>query len=158
MMNNYDLFEPYPISPVKITRLAGYGSTNYQVEDIDGQTYLFKHHMDPNSIKRIKAENKIMTYLSKQLPIEVSSPYYDGLITYPDHSFSRMLCFINGIFLKDIQATSELSFNFGKIIALSHQSLSTYRDAEIEAYDHKWNLINCLDLSLIHISEPTRPY
>ena len=78
MKNNYDLFEPYPISPVKITRFVSYGSTNYKVEDLDGQTYLFKHHMDRNSIKRIKAENKIMTYLSKQLPIEVSSPSYDG--------------------------------------------------------------------------------
>ena len=158
MSNNYNLFEPYPISPIKITRLAGYGSTNYKVEDLDGQTYLFKHHMDPNSIKRIKAENKIMTYLSEQLPIEVSSPSYDGLITYPDRSFSRMLCFINGIFLKDVEATSELSFNFGKTIALSHQSLSTYRDADIEAYDHKWNLINCLDSceDIFLISDPTQ--
>ena len=80
MRDNYDLFEPYPISPVKITRLAGYGSTNYKVEDLDGQTYLFKHHMDRNSIKRIEAENKIMTYLSKKLPIEVSSPLMTGLL------------------------------------------------------------------------------
>jgi 4-aminobutyrate aminotransferase-like enzyme len=146
MMSNYDLFEPYPITPAKITRLAGYGSVNYQVEDLAGQTYLFKHHTDPDSFKRIEAENKIMAHLSAQLPIEVSSPTYDDpLITYPDRSFSRMLCFINGVFLKDVQATPELSFNFGKVIALSHQSLDSYRDVEIEAYDHKWNLMNCLD-------------
>tara|TARA_X000001036_G_scaffold222798_1_gene208520 strand:+ start:2832 stop:5072 length:2241 start_codon:yes stop_codon:yes gene_type:complete len=158
MMSNYDLFEPYPISPAKITRLAGYGSVNYQVEDIAGQTYLLKHHIDSDSFKRIEAENKIMSHLSEQLPIEVSSPSFDGLITYPDHSFSRMLCFINGVFLKDVKATPELSFNFGKMIALSHQSLSTYRDVEIEAYDHKWNMMNCLDsckdISLI--SDPSQ--
>ena len=132
-MSNYDLFEPYPITPAKITRLAGYGSVNYQVEDLAGQTYLFKHHTDPDSFKRIEAENKIMAHLSAQLPIEVSSPTYDDpLITYPDRSFSRMLCFINGVFLKDVQATPELSFNFGKVIALSHQSLDSYRDVEIE--------------------------
>ena len=144
-MSNYDLFAPYPISPTKITRLAGYGSANYKVEDLTGQTYLVKHHMDPESFKRIEAENKIMAHLSAQLPIEVSSPSHDKLITYPDGSFSRMLCFINGVFLKDVEATPELSFNFGKIIALSHQSLGSYKTVEIEAFDHKWNLMNCLD-------------
>ena len=102
-MSNYDLFAPYPVSPTKIIRLAGYGSANYKVEDLSGQTYLVKHHMDAESFKRIEAENKIMAHLSAQLPIEVSSPSYDKLITYPDGSFSRMLCFINGVFLKDVE-------------------------------------------------------
>jgi len=71
-MSNYDLFAPYPISPAKITRLAGYGSANYKVEDLTGQTYLVKHHMDPESFKRIEAENKIMAHLSAELLSMVS--------------------------------------------------------------------------------------
>ena len=152
------IMEGYPIKPVSVVTLEGYLSQNYKITDESGDIFIFKYYQNSREFRRIKAENDLMHFLSTQMPIDISRPAHPKMIQYPDGSFSRMLTYLPGDFLKDVNYSAELAFNFGEIIAQLHGSLTNYRDTEIEAYDHKWNLLNCLDsLNDVHyILDPTR--
>ncbi len=143
-----DLLFPYGIKNVEISKLEGYASENHLLKHPGGKRYVLKYYKDPDDFHKVQAETKLIDYLRDKLSFDLQRPVYQDkeIVQYEDHSFSRLLHFLDGKFLAEIHHSEKVLFNLGKAIGEMSKSISNYGDSVIESLKHSWDLSRCLEL------------
>ena len=142
------LLKSYSISPVEIQKLEGYDSHNYKIQT-ENEIFVFKHHTNTSEYELINSENRILEEISPKLPFQlpVAIASEDKTIhKHTDKTFSRLVPFIEGKFLYEVQHSDDLLFHFGKAIAELNIALKGKRSLAIEGrkseWDMQYNLLN----------------
>ena len=136
--------DPYNIKLKDYTKLEGYLSENFKVVTSEDNTYVLKVYLDPAKKEGIYQENKILSYLAKQLDYKISYPVGNlqnkDISSFPDGSFCRLLNYIPGVFLSRENITVELVADLATKVAMMDKSLFDQSNSAIEARRIKWDM------------------
>jgi ethanolamine-phosphate phospho-lyase len=149
------LREKYNLQATEIKPLEGYDSENYFIKT-DEKNYVLKIYKDEVHLKDLlSAENKLLQLLSKDNPDAYSVPMKDlqgNYLTETADGFARVLSFVEGEFLAEVEHTPELFHSFGKFLAEMDLKMLDFRDVAIEAKKTKW------DSQFYHLSKKYLPF
>ncbi len=137
LASNFDL------ENAEISVLEGYESENYKVENSGGKFVLKIYEDSPNLQELLTAENLLLGKLSGEKPDSFSIPQenIDGeFLTKTENKFVRLLSFVEGKFLAEVEHTPELFYSFGKFLAEMNLRMLDFRDVAIEARKSDWDL------------------
>jgi len=157
------LSEKYNLINPKIQKLVGYDIVNYKIEN-DSEKYILKVYPDKKEeIDFAKAENKVLIHLQKDenncFPKPIQNTKNKLLTPFGENNIpkvARLLTYLEGGFLGDVQHSIELFKSFGKFLAKLDLQLSEFRNYVVEARQLKWDLQHFLlnEEYLQHISNP----
>lgn len=155
------LLKSYNIQPIEIDKLAGYISNNYKIRTDKNELFVFKHYTDLAELELIHAENKLLEEISSDLSYQIPAAIDRGGFTvhqHNDQTFSRLVPYIEGKFLDEVEHTDELLYNFGQAIAEMDLALEGKRISVIESrkliWDIQYSLLNKSKAN--YIQEPDR--
>ncbi|MDX2444251.1 MAG: hypothetical protein QNK30_10685, partial [Bacteroidales bacterium] len=152
--------QSYSITPVEIVKLDGYISSNYKIRSNKNELFVFKHYTDLAELELIHAENKLLEEISPDLSYQIPEAIDRGGLTvhqHDDQTFSRLVPYIEGKFLDEVEHTNELLYNFGQAIAEMDLALEGKRISVIESrkliWDIQHSLLNKSKANYIHESD-----
>ncbi len=144
LLNLKELLSPYGINNFKHKKLDGYISTNYRIDLENGEKRVFKYYPDAAEYHFISEENRLLFHLKDQLDFNLSIPlpntHGDYITKYADGSFSRLLQFVEGDFLAEIDTTEKTLYQFGKRMAEMDMALSDFKSDTIAVRKLDWDL------------------
>ncbi|NNC61534.1 MAG: aminotransferase class III-fold pyridoxal phosphate-dependent enzyme [Eudoraea sp.] len=148
---NNILKEYYKLQLNSVSRLEGYGSTNYKVEAKEG-IFILKIYQNSIRIKKeLHAEERVL----QQLNTIRNSSFPKGIATSSGEVFVvesgniyRLLTFVEGSFLGEIHHTPALLESFGSFLGKMDLKLLTHQEEVFEAREIPW------DLRHLHLSSP----
>jgi 4-aminobutyrate aminotransferase-like enzyme/aminoglycoside phosphotransferase (APT) family kinase protein len=150
-----ELLQPYSIELKSHKTLVGYDSINYKITTTSGQKFVLKYYKDVNELAIVEAENNILRQV-KNLSIECSEllPNSSGryITEYKDGSFSRLLTFVEGSFVAEVEHTLEMMISFGEQAAKLDQKLKTIHEPRVESRKFVW------DSQYAHWNKPRAKY
>jgi ethanolamine-phosphate phospho-lyase len=149
------LKEKYNLQVVEITTLEGYDSENYYVKTAD-KKYVLKIYKDEVHLKELlSAENRLLQLLSKDNPNSYPVPMRDlegNYLSETSTGFARLLSYVEGEFLAEVEHTPQLFESFGKFLAEMDLKILNFRDVAIDAKKTKW------DSQFYHLSKKYLPF
>ncbi|WP_289644589.1 aminotransferase class III-fold pyridoxal phosphate-dependent enzyme [Maribacter aestuarii] len=156
----------YGLSDIVLSKLEGYDSINYKVCSPTNSFVLKVYPFSDELFALLEGEEKVLTKLRKANGIEVpftilnsnGTPY-----TIIDNSLYRLLPFLEGKFISEVEHSTEILESFGKALALMDKSLLGLYDAALHGKEIQWDLKyfkknkrfleeidNPMDRSLVH--------
>lgn len=157
------LVEKYKFANPLIKKLVGYDSTNYKIE-IDNDKYILKVYPDTKEeIDFAEAENEVLLHLQNEknncFPKPILSTANSLLTPFKENGTektARLLTFLEGEFLGDIEHSKQLFKSLGKFLAELDFQLKTFSNYVIKARTLKWDLQHFLlnENYLQYISKP----
>lgn len=155
------LAQSYQLSQSSLTPMEGYDSTNFRVQT-NGQRYVLKlYGQTPLLLSLLEAENEVLRILNASMPGSFPIPSADiAGNSFPsfENQHARLLSFLEGTFLAEVDHTPALFRHFGEFLARMNQALLDLRHPAIEARRHHWDLSHALlnaDLTT-HIPDPSK--
>lgn len=143
-----ELLIPFGISANQVKKLEGYGSLNYKITSSTGVKYVLKHYLNTDEAKLVQAENEVLNCLDSFTEVKTPKVFLskenDLLHQYPDGSFARLLSFIPGSFLAEVDHTDELIASFGESTARFNLEIEAELNDVIAARIQVWDLKHCL--------------
>ena len=137
------LSEQFGISPKEITKINGYDNLNYLVKT-DSRKYILKTYEDLSLINLIQAETNALLFLKNKLypkPIPFLSGENVKIIkTNGSLKIFRLLSFLEGKFLGEINQTKETIISFGKSLAKLNKKLIDWGDIHIKSRESEWDM------------------
>ncbi|MEN8115824.1 MAG: aminotransferase class III-fold pyridoxal phosphate-dependent enzyme [Bacteroidota bacterium] len=158
------LVKEYNLTNPVIKKLVGYDIVNYLVE-AGSKKYILKVY--PNLKEEtdiVKAENELLIHLQKNNPGKYPAPVRNKngeLLTLFNEGntkkVARLLTYVAGEFLGDVEHTTELFNSFGRFLAEIDLLLRDFRNYVIEARTFKWDLQHFLlnEKYVQYISNPS---
>jgi ethanolamine-phosphate phospho-lyase len=145
-MNNL-IESEFGITEFKIKKLNGYDNVNYLVETTTNK-YIFKtYNYSEDTYEMVKAENETLFFLQKHsldkypAPIEFNDGSFIKVITIEGQKqICRMLTFLEGQFLGDVEHTESLIQSFGNTLAEIDLKLKTLKNYTIAAKQWEWDI------------------
>lgn len=145
------LKEHYKLQLNSVSRLEGYGSTNYKVEAKEG-TFILKIYENTIRIKKeLHAEERVL----QQLNTLWNNSFPKGIATSSGEVFVeeigniyRLLTFVKGSFLGAVHHTAALLESFGSFLGKMDLKLQSHQEEVFEAREIPW------DLRYLHLSQP----
>lgn len=138
-----ELLQPYGMTATSSKKMEGYDSINYKVVTENNEKYVLKYYRSIIDWEIVEAENHLLNYL-RDLDFEISQVIQNlneqTLSKYEDGSFSRLLTFVEGNFLSEVNHTDELMFSFGQKTALLTKSLAHFSHPVYEKRRQAWDL------------------
>ena len=137
----------YDLSNPKIEKLVGYDIVNYKVES-NSEKYILKVYPEKKEeIDLAEAENEILLHLQKehnnQFPKPIKNRDNNLLTPFQENNSTktaRLLTYLEGNFLGDVEHSEELFESFGKFLAEMDLKLQGCKNYVIEARKLKWDL------------------
>lgn len=152
------LSQSYQLPQPSLTPMEGYDSTNFRVQ-ANGHKYVLKlYEQAPLLLPLLGAENEVLGILNAVMPGNFPMPLTDeaGRAFPPfEDQHARLLSFLEGTFLAEVEHTPALFRHFGGFLARMNQALLDLRHPAIEARRYHWDLTHALvntDLTA-HISD-----
>jgi len=153
----------FGISIDGINSLDGYDNRNYKVTAQSNQ-YVFKTYpFSEELLEVVHAENKILLSLKQQMKgsLPQSISFQDNadiniLEVDGEKRICRMLSFLDGKFLGEVEHTQTLFKSFGRFLAKVDQQLSEQRSLAIKARQWEWDL-QYFELNKKYIHDITDP-
>jgi len=143
-----ELLKPYNIIPIQTRKLEGYGSINYWIQTSDNGQYVLKVYKNFSELDLVQEENRILLALASKVSFELPTPLTNSnesyTTSYPDNSFSRLLSFVNGKFIGEIDHCEGLLASLGETVGKLDKALSYMESRTIEARRLHWDLQYCL--------------
>lgn len=149
------LAENFGLEVEDIFPLEGYDSENYGVVTAEGKFVLKIYADEANLRELLEAENEILIALSSSRPSRFQMPQKnaDGnFLTEKEDGFARLLSFIEGDFLAEVEHSTKLFYSLGKFLAEMDTKLESFRRPAVEARKFVW------DLKFAHLSEKLLPF
>ena len=156
----------YQICEPNLSVLDGYESLNFKVKCSKGIFVLKKYSYSKELLSLLEAENNVLEQIKKAEFIEVpnSIKNVDNIsIIQTDKSIYRLLPFIEGKFISEVEHTQELLSSFGNALALIDKQLLGFYEPSLKGKETKWDLRffknnqrylndieNPMDRSLVH--------
>ena len=137
------LIEEFGINPIEIIRINGYDNLNYLIKT-NSKNYILKTYEDLSLIDLIQSETKALLFLNDNLyPKPV--PFLNGenvrIIQINGTSkIYRLLSYLEGKFLGEINQTKDLIRSFGKSLASLNKSLFDWTDIHIKSRQSEWDM------------------
>ncbi len=151
----------YGLTNCSFTKMEGYISLNYKVKCDQGVYVLKVYDNTDHNYQEIMAETSMVDALPHLNDSQVSSPVPNlnkEIVTKSkeDNKLYRLLSYVEGTFLADIQHTPELFYSLGRFMGEINKSLSDFRNAGIESRKLDWDLQNFSTLRPLinHIKNP----
>ena len=137
----------FGLKEIEVKRLNGYDNVNYLVNSSTGQ-YIFKTYNPTDELyEMVKAENETLLFLQKHDSTKYPKPiqFIDGSLVKVlsidgIEQVCRMLTFIEGESLGDIQHTKTLMESFGQFLAELDLKLQHFRSPTIAARQWEWDI------------------
>lgn len=143
-LNLNELLLPYGIKKFSFKKLDGYISTNYQIKLENGKKFIFKFYADADELNFISEENRLLFHVKDQLDFDLSFPLANQkgefITQYSDGSFSRLLIFVEGDFLAEVEHSDEVRYQFGKRTAQLNKALANFKSDTIAVRRLHWDL------------------
>ena len=137
------LIEHFGIDPIEIEPLEGYDSINFKVRTENALYVLKRHEKSSENSELLKSEHAILISLSSSgigdFPTPVPSLKSSDLIEEGDYVF-RLLTFVKGAFLGDVQHTTSLWNSFGSFLAKMDKALLESYQPAISGKQTVWDL------------------
>ena len=133
----------YQLEDVTLTKMEGYDSTNYKVKH-KSDTYVLKQYVEDKEIfELLEAENAVLEHLNslKQLdfPRAIENSKGEHLTKTEDNIY-RLLSFVEGEFLGDVDHTPVLLRSFGTFLGQMDKALLGFQNSAIRAKATPWDL------------------
>ena len=137
------LIEEFGINPIEIIKINGYDNLNYLIKT-NSKNYILKTYEDLTLINLIQSETKVLLFLNDNLypkPI----PFLNGenvrIIQINGTSkIYRLLSYLKGKFLGEINQTKEIIASFGKSLAKLNKRLLDWNDIHIKSRQLEWDM------------------
>jgi 4-aminobutyrate aminotransferase-like enzyme len=136
----------FGLSNISLRVLDGYANANYLVSSAQGK-YIFKSYFDVKLQETVEAENRLLLHLKSKGVTEIPEP-----IAFLDTSFSkvfelegqhllcRLLTFVDGIFLGDLELNDTLVGSLGSYVATLDKALMDFDHVAFRAKKSSWDL------------------
>jgi ethanolamine-phosphate phospho-lyase len=149
------LKEKFNLQAIEIKTLEGYDSENYCVKTAD-KKYVLKVYKDELYLKNLLlAENRLWQLLSANNLDSYSVPMRDlegNYLAETSTGFARLLSYVEGEFLAEVEHTPRLFESFGKFLAEMDLKMLNFRDVAIDAKKTQW------DSQFYHLSKKYLPF
>ncbi|MEO0403469.1 MAG: aminotransferase class III-fold pyridoxal phosphate-dependent enzyme, partial [Bacteroidota bacterium] len=137
----------FGLAVLNITHLNGYSNKNYHVQT-ENQDFVFKtYNFEENLLAFVQAENGVLNQLVSQMQNATPKliPFLNGehikvLEIDGQKSICRMLSFLEGEFLGDVEHSPELIKNFGQYLAKMDKELLDIKNFALESRAFKWDI------------------
>ncbi len=159
-----DILSIFNIQIVDVKNLDGdinYSNIKYALKDNEGKRYILKIFPDKNELLLAKEETRILNKIGKSLSFGVLQTIKtsDGRLFFQhEKGIAKLLAYIDGDFIANVQHTPELLFSLGEKIAELDKALATIESSILAARKLFWDLqhapLSFLKLELI--AEPER--
>lgn len=141
------LTETFQLRQPEIKNLAGYDIDNYMVESGSGKFILKVYPDEKEVVDFANAENEVLLHLRQQanhkFPTPVKNTSGELISPFKTDStlkYARLLTFLEGKFLGDVEHTFELFKSFGKFLSKMDLGLKDFQNYTIAARQSKWDL------------------
>jgi len=149
----------FGVSPIKITKLNGYDNINYLIKT-EGESFIFKTYPATRSnFALLEAESQALLYLQQQSISKTPKPipfldesYTKNLVINGVLNSCRLLSFLNGTFLGDLNPNKQMAMSLGTFLADLDTELMDFDNAELRARKCDWD-IQQLSLNRKYISD-----
>lgn len=153
------LKEHYGISNAFLTKMEGYDSTNFKVDDGKSIFVLKQYDYSSEVFEQLNSENEILQSLSslKKLDFPLAISSFDNKLLVCDKShIYRLLSYVDGSFLGDVEHTSQLLHSLGAFMGNLDKVIHDTYQAAISAKQTQWDLQYFKNnyKYLDHISDP----
>ena len=155
------LLEPYGINAKNVIKLEGYVSTNYKITDKNRNHYVLKYYSDASELPVIQEEIELVNNIKDELPFQLSETLIrngKSIHHYEDGSYFRLLTYIEGELLGDVEHTTSLLHNFGRATAQLDTALIHINAPNLSSQQLHWDIQYALLNSnrIKFIKEPPR--
>ena len=137
------LIEEFGINPNEIIRINGYDNLNYLIKT-NSKNYILKTYDDLSLIDLIQAETKALLFLNNDLyPRHVSFLNVENVRIIKINGNSkicRLLSYLEGSFLGEVNQTKEIIRSFGKSLAQLNKTLFDWSDVHIKSRQTEWDI------------------
>ncbi len=137
------LLQPYSLKTKKAKKLEGYISTNYKITDQNENHYVLKYYSDVSELPVIQEEIELVNKIKEKLPFQLSETLIrnaKSIHHYEDGSYSRLLTYIEGELLGDVEHTPSLLHNFGRATAQLDKALLHINAPNILSQQLHWDI------------------
>ncbi|MDT0539791.1 aminotransferase class III-fold pyridoxal phosphate-dependent enzyme [Croceitalea sp. P059] len=130
-----------------IKKINGYDNANYRVQSKEKSFVLKTYTFDDELFEVLKAENEVLLLLNS-----ANSECYPKPMSFNDNQFIklvklngeriiiRMLTFLDGIFLGDLEANKKVYQSLGSSLAKMNLALSEHSSTALKARKWEWDL------------------
>jgi ethanolamine-phosphate phospho-lyase len=155
----------YDLEQVTLKRLDGYANENYLVNDGHDKYILKTYPFSKETHDQAVAESKILVYLSQRFDGDTPEPVRSGQRRYVlradiegESKTIRLLTFVSGQFLGDVERTDELLGSLGAFLGQLDESLSHIHNAVISSRRIKWDNqhLSMVEPYVMDIDDPGR--
>lgn len=153
------LKEYYGITNASLTKMEGYDSTNFKVNDGKSVFVLKQYDYSSEIFEQLNSENEILQSLSSlqnlEFPLAISSND-NKLLVWDENHIYRLLNYVQGSFLGDVEHTPLLLKSLGRFMGETDKTIHNQYHASIYAKETQWDLQYFKNnyKYLDHISDP----
>ena len=137
------LINEFGINPKEVVKIIGYDNLNYLIKT-SSVNYILKTYDDLSLIDLIVAETKALLFLNNELypkPISFLNGEKVRIIEINGTSkICRVLSYLDGKFLGEINPTKESIKSFGKSLARLNKTLFNWTDVHIKSRELEWDM------------------
>ena len=137
------LQEKYGIVNAELSKMEGYDSINFKVVDGDSIYVLKKYDFSQETLELLKAENEVLQDLDSlkgiDFPIGLKSVEEGFLVREKEHIY-RLLSYVEGDFLGDVEHTPLLLQSLGKFLGKMNNVIHDGYQAPINGKETQWDL------------------
>jgi len=153
------LLEDFGINAQNVSRLEGYDSINYKIKSSSSAYVLKQYKNTVENRELLLAENDTLNKLSEleefEFPIAFANLKGQKLHKENDALF-RLLSFVEGQFLGDVNHTPALLSSFGRFLGKMDKNLMSFKRCAISAKVSPWDLKQ-FDLSYSYLKYISNP-
>jgi len=156
-----ELLRFFDIRAPKVQKLEGYNSTNYKITHTKEIHYVLKHYADPAELPILKEEIDFVNRIKGGLAFQLSETIErngKSIHHHSDGTYSRLLTYIEGQLLSEVNHSPSLLYDFGKSAALLDVALKDIRAPIISSQKMIWDVQHAMlnQKKIQFIKEPNK--
>jgi ethanolamine-phosphate phospho-lyase len=156
--------ESYGLNIKSLKKLNGYDNENYLLDSHEGKRFILKKYpFSKNNISLISSENDCLIHLNKKSNNSYPSPifsrnneYLEIICSKKDKYIIRVLSYLKGKFLGEIQVTDDILTSIGELVGKLSRHLNNYSNDSISSRKWEWDIqyLNLNKKFLRYIEDP----
>ena len=139
------LAQYFNLSVVQCTQLNGYDNKNFLIETAAQEKFIVKTYQGHSLLPLLEEESKILAQLTLDINLpkpkkSIHGNWVASVSQEHEQLLIRVLSYVEGEFLAEVNATEELSVSIGSQIALMSIELAKLESSRIQNRKWEWHL------------------
>ena len=139
------LTQYFNLSVVQCTQLNGYDNKNFLIETATQEKFIVKTYQDHSLLPLLEEESKILAQLTLDINLpkpkkSIHGNWVASVSHENERQLIRVLSYVEGEFLAEVNATEELAASIGSQIALMSIELAKLESSRIQNRKWEWHL------------------